>query len=141
MGWDRFDRFDRLPNDPRFDRRLGTLARELDVELESFQSNSEGALIDFLQEAGARVDGFIVNAAGFTHTSVALLDALLAVGRPYVEVHLSNPAAREPFRRRSLLAPKARGVVQGFGAASYELGLRGLVAALHAEPNEQGVAR
>ena len=117
------------------DRRTEVLAHELGAELESFQSNAEGALIDFIQEAGPRVDGFIVNAAGLTHTSVALLDALLAVGRPYVEVHLSNPAARERFRRRSLLASHARGVVQGFGVTSYELGLRGLVDALRAEPN------
>jgi 3-dehydroquinate dehydratase-2 len=117
------------------DRRTEQVAHELGVELECFQSNAEGALIDFIHEAGTRVDGFVVNAAGLTHTSVALLDALLAVGRPYVEVHLSNPAGRERFRRRSLLSRDARGVVQGFGAASYELGLRGLVEALHAEPN------
>lgn len=109
------------------DRALGELARELGVELETFQSNAEGALIDYIQEAGTRTDGYLVNAGGLTHTSVALLDALLAVGRPYVEVHLSNPAGRESFRHRSLLAPRARGVVQGFGATSYALGLRGLV--------------
>lgn len=119
------------------DRRTEQLAHELGVELESFQSNAEGALIDYIHEAGPRVDGFVVNAAGLTHTSVALLDALLAVGRPFVEVHLSNPAAREGFRRRSLLAGRARGVVQGFGVASYELGVRGLVQALHAEWNPQ----
>jgi 3-dehydroquinate dehydratase-2 len=111
------------------------IAQELGVELETFQSNAEGALIDYVQESGARVDGFVVNAAGLTHTSVALLDALLAVDRPYVEVHLSNPASREKFRQRSLLARHARGVVQGFGVASYELGLRGLVQALQAESN------
>jgi len=109
--------------------QLEQLAGELEVELEVLQSNAEGDLIAYIQEAGARVDGFLVNAAGLTHTSVALLDALLAVGRPYVEVHLSNPAGRERFRRRSLLAPRARGVVQGFGTESYTLGLRGLVAA------------
>ena len=106
---------------------LEELAAELGVELEVFQSNAEGDLIDYIQQAAARVDGILVNAAGLTHTSVALLDALLAVDRPYVEVHLSNPAGREAFRRRSLLAPRARGVVQGFGADSYSLGLRGLV--------------
>ena len=108
------------------DRRLDKLAHELGVELESFQSNSEGALIDYIQEAAVRADGYLVNAAGLTHTSVALLDALLAVGRPFVEVHLSNPSGRERFRRRSLLSARARGVVQGFGAESYALGLRGL---------------
>lgn len=120
------------------DGRIEQLARDLGVELECFQANAEGALIDFIQDAGPRVDGFLINAAGLTHTSVALLDALLAVGRTYVEVHLTNPAARERFRRRSLLAPHARGVVQGFGVASYELGLRGLIQALHAERNPQG---
>ena len=108
------------------DRRLEEMARELGVTLESFQSNTEGALIDYIQEAGPRVEGFLVNAAGLTHTSVALLDALLAVDRPFVEVHLSNPARREPWRHTSLLSGAARAVVQGFGAESYLLGLRGL---------------
>lgn len=119
------------------DRRLEELARELGVELESYQSNSEGALIDYIQEAGPRSDGYVVNAGGLTHTSVALLDALLAVGRPFVEVHLSNPAGRENFRRRSLLSARARGVVQGFGAESYALGLRGLVQVVRAGNHEQ----
>ena len=109
------------------DEQLGQLAGQLGAELEGLQSNAEGELIDYIHEAGARVDGYLVNAAGLTHTSVALLDALLAVGHPFVEVHLSNPAGRERFRHRSLLASHARGIVQGFGAASYELGLRGLV--------------
>ncbi len=110
--------------------RLREEAAALGVEVEFFQSNSEGGLIDFVQEAAARVDGFIVNAGGFTHSSVALLDALVGVDRPYVEVHLSNLAAREPFRRRSLLAPRARGVIMGFGAESYSLAIRGLVGSL-----------
>lgn len=109
------------------DALLRELATDQGVELETIQSNAEGELIDYIQGAGARVDGFLVNAAGLTHTSVSLLDALLAVDRPFVEVHLSNPAGRERFRRRSLLAPWARGVVQGFGAESYVLGLRGLI--------------
>jgi 3-dehydroquinate dehydratase-2 len=110
--------------------RLALVAAELAVELETFQSNGEGELIDFVQRAGERVDGFLVNAGGLTHTSVALRDALLAVGRPFVEVHLSNPAARESFRHSSLLADVAVGVVAGFGAESYVLGLRGLAARL-----------
>jgi 3-dehydroquinate dehydratase-2 len=121
------------------DRRLEQLAHELGVELESFQSNTEGALIDYIQEAGVRADGYLVNAAGLTHTSVALLDALLAVGRPFVEVHLSNPAGRERIRRRSLLAPRARGVVQGFGAESYALGLLGLVRIVRDGIHEEAV--
>lgn len=110
--------------------RLGRLAGELGVELESFQSNAEGSLIDYIQQAAVRVDGYVVNGAGLTHTSVSLRDALAAVDRPFVAVHLTNPATREPFRRRSLLSDRAIGVVEGFGADSYLLGLRGLVARL-----------
>ncbi|MGH7501408.1 MAG: type II 3-dehydroquinate dehydratase [Longimicrobiales bacterium] len=109
---------------------LRALATGLGAEIESFQSNSEGALIDFIHTAAGRVAGFVVNAGGYTHTSVALLDALLGVDRPYVEVHLSNLAAREPYRHRSLLAPRARGIVMGFGTESYSLAVRGLVESL-----------
>lgn len=117
------------------DAELASLAAELDVELVSFQSNGEGQLIDFVQLTGAEVDGYVVNAGAYTHTSVALLDALTAVGRPFVEVHLSNLNAREPFRRTSLLAPRATGIVMGFGAESYVLGLRGLVQVLRRSAN------
>ncbi|GAB6062613.1 type II 3-dehydroquinate dehydratase [Deferrisoma palaeochoriense] len=110
--------------------RLGTLAAELGVELEFFQSNHEGALVDRIQEARGRAAGILINPAAYTHTSVAIRDALLAVGLPFVEVHLSNVHAREPFRHRSLLADRAVGVVMGFGAESYLMGLRGLVAHL-----------
>lgn len=106
---------------------LTELAAELQVELETFQSNHEGEILDHIEEVSGRVDGLLVNAAGLTHTSVALRDALIGVGLPFVEVHLSNTAARETFRTRSLLAPVAAGVVFGFGAGSYLLGLRGLV--------------
>lgn len=109
---------------------LSDLAAELEVELETFQSNHEGQLLDFIEEASARVDGFLINPGGFTHTSVALLDALLGVELPFVEVHLSNTARRERFRRHSYLSGAASGVVYGFGAQSYLLGLRGLVARL-----------
>ena len=107
---------------------LHELGRELSVEVESFQSNSEGALIDFVESAAARVDGFVVNGGALTHTSIALRDCLVGVGLPFVEVHLSNTAARERFRRRSYLSSVASGVVYGFGPQSYLLGLRGLVA-------------
>ncbi|MGH7505608.1 MAG: type II 3-dehydroquinate dehydratase [Longimicrobiales bacterium] len=107
------------------DGRIAELGAELGVEVTTFQSNGEGELIGFVQTAD--VDGFLVNAGGYTHTSVALLDALVGVGRPYVEVHLSNLGAREPFRRTSLLAPRASGIVMGFGADGYLLALRGLV--------------
>lgn len=114
------------------DARLRALAGELGVELEIFQANGEGALIDRIQQAAGHVQGFLINAAGYTHTSVALLDALVGVGRPFVEVHLSNIHGREEFRRRSLLAPRAAGIVMGFGADSYLLGLRGLALRLRA---------
>jgi len=119
-------------------QRLCDVAKDAGVELEAFQSNAEGALIDYIQESAARVDAFLVNAGGLTHTSVALRDALVGVGRPFVEVHLSNPAAREPFRHVSLLADRALGVVVGFGAESYVLGLRGLVARLDASDRLRG---
>ena len=112
------------------DDGLQRLSGELGVELETFQSNGEGELIDYVQRVGRRVDGFVVNAAAYTHTSIALLDALSAVDRPFVEAHLSNLHAREPFRRSSLLAPRATGIVMGFGGESYALALRGLVQTL-----------
>lgn len=105
----------------------------LGAEIVAFQSNLEGALVDWIQAEAGRVDGWIVNAGGFTHTSVALRDALLAAGRPFVEVHLSNVFARESFRHTSLLADAAVGVVAGFGPASYVLGLRGLLEHLDRE--------
>ena len=112
---------------------LSFLAAELGVEVEWYQSNHEGALVDFVQQAAPRVDGFVVNAAAYTHTSIALRDALAGVARPYVEVHISNVFARERFRHRSYLAAGAVGVVSGFGANSYRLGLRALVEHLREE--------
>lgn len=110
------------------DRRLVALGAELGLAVSTFQSNHEGALVDRIQEDGlAGIAGFVVNAGGLTHTSVVLRDALLAVGRPFVEVHLSNVARREAFRHTSFLSDVAVGVVHGFGPASYELGLRGLL--------------
>jgi 3-dehydroquinate dehydratase-2 len=112
------------------DQQLAMAAQGLGVTLETYQSNVEGELIDFIQKAADEVDGFVVNAGAYTHTSVALRDALVGVGRPFVEVHLSNLHARESFRRRSLLAPKAVGAIMGFGVESYILGLNGLVSHL-----------
>jgi 3-dehydroquinate dehydratase II len=112
--------------------RLVAEGLRLGVEVETHQANGEGALVDVVQAAAERVDGFVINAGGYTHTSVALLDALLGVGRPYVEVHVTNVHGREPFRRVSLLAPAAAGIVAGFGPASYLLGLQGLVERLRA---------
>ena len=110
------------------DRALVGLGVELGVEVVSFQSNHEGALIDRVQAARGEAAGIVVNPGGYTHTSVALRDALLAVELPFVEVHLSNVHAREPFRRRSFFSDAAVGVVTGFGAEGYALALRGLCA-------------
>lgn len=110
--------------------RLRALAEELGVEIETFQSNSEGAILDYLEEAAPRIDGILINPGAFTHTSVALRDGLAGIDKPFAEVHLSNPAARGSFRRRSYLAPVAAGVVAGFRAESYLLALRGLLAHL-----------
>ena len=118
---------------------LAALAAELGVEVEWHQSNHEGALVDFVQQAAPRVDGFVVNAAAYTHTSIALRDALAGVARPYVEVHISNVFARERFRHRSYLAAQAVGVVSGFGVDSYRLGLRGLVGHLRRGKNGERV--
>jgi len=110
---------------------LGRLAGELGAELEFFQSNHEGALIDRIQEAkGASVRGILINPGGFGHSSVALRDSLSLSGLPFVEVHISNTHAREDFRKRSLLSDIASGVIFGFGVCGYELGLRGLLARL-----------
>lgn len=109
------------------DEHLGTAAAGLGVTVETYQANGEGALIDRIHAWGDRAAGILVNAGAYTHTSIALRDALTGVGIPYVEVHLSNIYAREPFRHQSLLAPTALGIVAGFGAESYVLGLNGLV--------------
>jgi 3-dehydroquinate dehydratase II len=109
------------------DAGLVRLGSELGADVRSFQSNSEGALLDYLQETAPEVDGFVVNAAAYTHTSIALRDALLGGGRPFVEVHLSNLFRREAFRHTSYLADRAIGVVSGFGPNSYFLGLRALL--------------
>jgi 3-dehydroquinate dehydratase-2 len=109
-------------------------ATALGVELSWIQSNHEGALVDAIQALRGRADGALVNAAGYTHTSVAIRDALLAVRVPFVEVHLSNVWAREEFRSRSLLSDIAVGVVAGFGEDSYLLGLEALVRSVRSGP-------
>lgn len=102
-------------------------ATALGVECAWTQTNHEGELVEAIQRLRGTADGALVNAAAFTHTSLAVRDALLAAQVPFVEVHLSNIFAREPERRRSLLADLALGIVTGFGADSYRLGLDGLV--------------
>jgi len=114
------------------DAALAAEAASLGAEVECHQSNHEGELVDLVHQAAGRVDGFVVNAGAYTHTSIALRDALAAVARPYVEVHISNVFARERFRHRSYLAGNAVGVISGFGVNSYRLGLRALVEHLRA---------
>ena len=110
--------------------QLLTLASDLDVNLEFFQSNSEGEIIDCIQDNSDSIDGILINAGAYTHTSIALRDALLGVDIPYVEVHLSNIYSREEFRHKSFLSDKALGLVCGFGANSYQLAMQGIVAYL-----------
>jgi len=112
------------------DAHLRSLGAELKVEVECLQSNHEGVLIDALYQARGRSDGVLLNPGGLTHSSVALRDAVLGAGVPVVEVHVSNPLARERFRHRSLLSGAALGVVEGFGSDSYLLALRGEAARL-----------
>ena len=114
------------------DEMLRALAAELEVRVTCRQSNAEGELVSLIQSMAGRYDGLLINPAAYTHTSIALRDALLAVALPAVEVHLSNPAAREPFRRRSFIEDVCLGRVCGFGTESYLLGLRGLAAHLRA---------
>ncbi|MBA3564989.1 MAG: type II 3-dehydroquinate dehydratase [Gammaproteobacteria bacterium] len=106
---------------------LGRLARELGHELETFQSNAEHRLIERIHEAARDVDCILFNPGGFTHTSVALRDALLGVAIPFVEIHLSNIAAREDFRRHSYFSDIALGHIAGFGGFGYQLALRAAV--------------
>ncbi|MCH7645768.1 MAG: type II 3-dehydroquinate dehydratase [Nitrospinae bacterium] len=108
--------------------RLERLAAELGVEIVVRQSNHEGELVEAIQEAPDVAEALIINPAAYTHTSVAIRDALLAVGLPAVEVHLSNPQQRETFRHESLIADVVIGTVSGFGPMSYELALRAAAA-------------
>jgi 3-dehydroquinate dehydratase-2 len=105
---------------------IAALAGRLGVEVRFLQSNHEGAVIEAIQQARGSADGIIINPAGWTTTSVGILDAVKAVGLPTVEVHLSNIHAREEFRRQSLIAPAALGQICGFGANGYLLALRAL---------------
>jgi len=107
--------------------RVRERAKGLGVEVEFRQSNMEGELVTWIQQAKGRLDVVVLNAAAYTHTSVALRDAILAAGVPTIEIHLSNVHAREEFRHRSLIAPVCVGQITGFGPASYVLGLEAAV--------------
>ncbi|MCR9013000.1 type II 3-dehydroquinate dehydratase [Gabonibacter chumensis] len=108
-----------------FDAYIEALRREYpDVAIGYFQSNIEGELIDKLHEAGFSYDGIILNAGAYTHTSIAIADAIAAIETPVIEVHISNTAKREEFRHKSYLTAVCRGVITGFGLKSYELALR-----------------
>ena len=112
------------------DAELQQQAERLGAQLDCFQSNHEGALVERIHQAAGSVEGILINAGAYTHTSIALRDALLGVGLPFVELHLSNVHAREEFRHSSYLADQAVGVICGFGPISYYLALEGMVAHL-----------
>lgn len=112
------------------EERVRLVAGELGVEVEFAQRNGEGELVDCIQSLHGRADGALINAGAYSHTSLAIRDALAAVGLPFAEIHLTNIFAREPERRHSMLASGAVAVLCGFGALGYELGLRGLVGVL-----------
>lgn len=100
--------------------------RFADTDIDYFQSNHEGAIVDRLHEADGKYDGIVLNAAAYSHTSVAILDAILAIATPVVEVHMSNINAREEFRRHSVTAAACKGMICGFGADSYRLAIESL---------------
>ncbi len=114
----------------QINRKIQDLAKELNVQVEIRQSNYEGELVTWIQDSSKQFDALVINAAAYTHSSVALRDALLAVGIPAIEVHLSNIYQREEFRRKSLIADAVVGQIIGFGVQSYLLALRAVVECL-----------
>lgn len=108
------------------EKELHAYSFELGIDIETFQSNQEGDIIDKIQKAIGIFDGILINAGGYTHTSVAIRDAISAVGLPCVEVHMTNIHSREEFRHKSLIAPVCVGQISGFGKESYKLGLKAL---------------
>jgi len=114
--------------DLSFEDFFDTLKNKYDwFEIDYFQSNIEGELIDKIQEVGFTYDGIILNAAAYTHTSVGIRDAVSAVSTPVIEVHISNTASREEFRHDSYITPVAHGLIMGFGLQSYELALQSFI--------------
>ncbi len=120
------------------EKELLEIANKLEVKLKFFQSNSEGEMIDCIHNCINSTDGILINAGAYTHTSIALRDALLGVEIPYVELHLSNIYSREEFRHKSFLADRAVGVVFGFGSISYQLALQGMVAHINRSIKNHG---
>lgn len=120
------------------EKNLRAVARELGVTVEFSQHNGEGELVDAIHALRGKVDGALVNAGAYSHTSLAIRDALAGTAIPFVEVHLTNIYAREPERRKSALADAAVAVIAGFGAYSYELALRGLVRTVQSREKKNG---
>lgn len=120
-------------------QQLSERAAALNAEIRAFQSNHEGALIDFLQAEAAQAAGVVINAGGLTHTSVSLRDALAGTGKPAIEVHLSNIYAREPFRQTSLLAPVCKGQIVGLGWRGYLFALEAVLGDVRERPRMRPV--
>lgn len=116
-----------------------SMSQDFKIELSFFQSNLEGELVDKIQECLGTVDGIMINAAAYTHTSIAIRDAIMAVGLPCVELHMSNTARREDFRQKSLLTAVCVGSVSGFGPFSYHLALMALVQTIGQMKNMQNL--
>lgn len=112
---------------PELESELMGYANELGISLETYQSNIEGEIVEKIQQARGNVDGIVLNAAAYTHTSIAIRDAISASGVPVVEIHMTNIHSREDFRHKSLIAPAAIGQISGFGKDSYKLGIMGLL--------------
>ncbi len=112
------------------ENELKDYAKSLNIELETYQSNIEGEIVEKIQQSRGVIDGIVLNAAAYTHTSVAIRDAISAAEVPVVEIHMTNVHAREDFRRKSLIAPVCIGQISGFGKESYILGIKGLVSYL-----------
>lgn len=112
---------------PQIEARCRRHAQDIGADLDFRQSNHEGVLIDWIQEARQKADGLIINGAGLTYTSIAILDALLALGKPIVEVHMSNIYKREPFRHHSFISKAANGIIAGLGPLGYELAITAMM--------------
>jgi 3-dehydroquinate dehydratase-2 len=119
---------------PQIEARCRRHAQTCGISLDFRQSNHEGALIDWIQEASQKADGLIINGAGLTYTSIAILDALLAFGKPIIEVHMSNIYKREPFRHHSFISKAASGIVAGLGPLGYEIAITALARVLAEQP-------